>query len=282
MLKKNLFVAVAVIMIHSCTLFEERKRDERVARVFDTYLYASDLIGLVPEGTSAADSNIIMERYIDNWVRQQVFLNEAEANLKQEMLDFERKIRDYRNSLLIFSYENQLVNQKLDTIVSDELMQEYYEKHQNEFKLRENIVRVNFVKLPIESPNIQQVRRWIRSDDSEDLEALEEYCLNHAATYHLGQDSWFLFNDILREIPVNPSNHENYLRNNRFVELNDQFYRYFLYVLEYKLEGSPSPLAFQDDNIRAIILNHRRQQLVNEIRQNQFNKAVRSSAFEIY
>lgn len=282
MLRNIVILIIFAILFQSCSLLDGRKGDERIARVHNNYLYRSDLEGLVPQGTSEADSAVIIERYIDNWIRQQVFLREAEANLKQELVNFERKIRDYRNSLYIFTYENQLVNQKLDTLITDELMQEYYEKHQNEFKLRDNIVRINFVKLPIQSPDIQQVRRLIRSSDPEDLEALEDYCLNHAAAYHLGHDSWFIFTDILREIPINPSNHESYLRNNRFVELNDQYYRYFLYIKEYKLEGSPSPLAFQADNIRAIILNHRRQKLVNEIRQNLFNEAVRSSSFEIF
>ncbi len=266
----------------SCNLFDGRRGDERVAKVNNQYLYRSDLTELVAPGTTSADSAVIVKRYIDNWIRQQVYLQEAQNNLSKDLLNFDRKMEDYRNSLVIFTYENELIAQNLDTLITDEIMEEYYDKHQDEFKLRDNIVQLNFVKLPVDAPEINRVRRLIRSQETEDLEELEEYCLNHAAGYFLDQESWFIFTDILREVPLNPSNHENFLRNNSFVELNDQFYRYFLYIRDYKLEGSPSPLTFQADNIRAIILNHRKQELVNEFRQRVYRDAVQNNAFEIY
>lgn len=279
---KNLLLLILAFTFASCNLFDGRRGDERVAKVNNQYLYRSDIAELVAPGTSSADSTVIVKRYIDNWIRQQVYLKEAQNNLSKELLNFDRKIEDYRNSLVIFTYENELIAQNLDTIITDEIMEEYYERHQDEFRLRDNVVQLNFVKLPVDAPEINRVRRLIRSQETEDLEELEEYCLNHAAGYFLDQESWFIFTDILREVPLNPSNHENYLRNNSFVELNDQFYRYFLYIRDYKLEGSPSPLTFQADNIRAIILNHRKQELVNGFRQRVYRDAVQNKAFEIY
>ena len=266
----------------SCHLIDSRRGDERIARVYGKYLYKSDLEGLVAPGISSADSAVIVKRYIDNWIRQQIFLYQAQANLNSEMINFERKIEDYRNSLYIFAFENELITQKLDTVITPELLEEYYERHQNEFQLRDHIVKVNFVKLPVDAPNINQVRRLIRSDNEEDMERLEEYCINHAASYFLEPDAWFIFTDILRELPLNPSNHENFIRNNRFIELNDQYYRYFLFIRDYRLEGSASPLTFQEDNIKAIILNHRKQTLINEYRQKLYLDAVGASAFEIF
>ncbi len=258
------------------------KSGEQLARVHDKYLYESDLQGLFPPGTSSDDSTVIVNRFIENWVRQQIYLYEAEKNLSADMPNIQRKIDDYRNSLLIFTYENEIISKNLDTLITDQLLEEYYEQHQDEFRLRESIVKLNFVKLPVDAPDINQVRRLIRSDDMEDIVKLEEYSLNHAAAFFLDQESWFVFSDILREIPLNPSNHESFLRNNRFIELNDEFYRYFLYIRDYKLEGSSSPLIFEVDNIKAIILNHRKQALINEFRQNLYKEAIGNGVFEIY
>lgn len=271
-----------VFIFTSCNLIDTRRGDDRVARVNDKHLYKSDLAELVTPGTNPSDSAVIVKRYIENWIRQQVYLQEAENNLSSEKLDFESKIQNYRNSLVVFTYENELIAQELDTVITEEVMKEYYENHQDEFRLRDNIVQVNFVKLPIDAPDINQIRSLIRSEEPEDLEELEEYCLNHAAGYFLDQESWFIFTDVLREVPLNPSNHATYLRNNKFVELNDQYYRYFLYIRDYELEGSPSPLTFQADNIKAIILNHRKQELVNDFRQRVYRDAVKNNAFEIF
>jgi hypothetical protein len=183
---------------------------------------------------------------------------------------------------MIFTYENQLLNQKLDTIITQEILQEYYDKHQHEFRLRNNIVKINFVKVPIDAPDINMVRNLIASSKEEDIGKLEDYCINNAAGYFLDQNSWFIFTDILRELPINPANHEQFLRNNKSVELKDEFYRYFLYIRDYKMEGTISPLTFQSDNIKAIVLNHRKQQLINQFRQELYKKAVKDGAFEIY
>jgi hypothetical protein len=283
-MQKNVVILfiLSVSFLGACNLFSGRKADERVARVNSKYLYISDLQGIVAPGTSAADSTVIIKRYIDNWIRQQVYLEEAEKNLTADQADFQRKVENYRSSLIIFSYENQYIKANLDTVITPELMAEYYEKHQDEFKLRDHIVQVKYVKLPLDAPEINSVRRLIRSDSEQDLVSLEEYCINNAASYFLDTNSWFVFSDILRDMPINPQNTESFLRNNSFLERRDDFYRYFLYIIDYRLEGSASPIVFQSDNIKAIILNHRKQKLINEFRNELFKNAASNGSFEIY
>ncbi|MFN3557517.1 MAG: hypothetical protein ACK4VN_16275 [Bacteroidales bacterium] len=271
-----------ILLFSSCNFFGVRSGDERIARVGNVYLYRSDLEGIVAPGTSASDSTVIAKRYIDNWIRQQVYLKEALNHVNPNQREFQRKIEDYRTSLIIFSHESDLVRARLDTVITDELLREYYERHSEEFRLRDHIVQVNYIKLPLDAPDINTVRRLVRSSNEEDLQALEEYCINNAATYFLDQDSWFVFNDILRDMPINPSNPETFLRNNSFVERTDEYYRYFLFIRDFRLEGSPSPLTFQSQNIRTIILNHRRQELINQFRQDVYRQAVMNGSFEIY
>ena len=280
------FIVILIIFSASffgaCSWFSGRSADERVARVNNKYLYRSELQGIITPGINAADSAVIIKRYIENWVRQQVYLAEAEKNLTSDYADFQRKVENYRNSLIIFSYENHYIKANLDTVITPELMAKYYEKHQDEFKLRDHIVQVKFVKLPLDAPDISMVRRLIRSDGEQDLVALEEYCINNAASYFLDSGSWFIFSDILRDMPINPQNTESFLRNNSFLERTDDFYRYFLYIIDYRLEGSSSPIAFQRDNIKSIILNHRKQQLINEFRHELFKNAASNGSYEIY
>jgi hypothetical protein len=276
-----LFASVGMCLMMSCELIDG-DRDQRIAKAYNKYLYKSDIEGLVAPGLSAADSVIIVKRYIDNWIRQQIYLHNAERNLSSEDLDINRKIEDYRNSLVVFTHENKLLNSHLDTLVSEEILAEYYEKHQREFTLKDNIVKLNYIKVPINVPGLQMVRKLIVSDREDDLIELEEYALNNAASYFLDQDSWFVFSDILRDLPINPQNHQSFLRNNKFVEFKDQFYFYFIYLRDFKLEGSPSPLALQSEIIRSIILNHRRQAFINEYRQNIYMEAARNENFVIY
>ncbi len=281
MLVYSLLFIVSFAMV-SCDVIWDQKQDDKVARVGDKYLHRDDLKNIVSPGTLPADSAVIVKRYIEKWIRQQIFVQEALNSLTEEQQDFSRKVEDYRNSLVIFAYENYLVQNQLDTIISDDSLNAYYEEHKNEFQLRNNIVKVNFLKLPLDAPDIAKVRRLIRSEDAEDIATLEEYAVNHAATYFLHQDTWFIFDDILRDFPVNISDHERFLRNYKFREITDNYYRYFLYIHDYNLEGTTSPLAFQSDNIKAIIMNHRKQKFINDFRQQLYKDAIMNSEFEMY
>ncbi len=93
-------VLIFLFLFVSCSWLGESNRGERVARVNNNYLYTSDLDGIIGPGTGDSDSAVIIKRYIENWVRQQVYLEEAEKYLSDDQTDFHRKVEDYRNSLI--------------------------------------------------------------------------------------------------------------------------------------------------------------------------------------
>ncbi|MBW6499466.1 MAG: hypothetical protein K0B09_13835 [Bacteroidales bacterium] len=277
-----IMVSAAGMFLTSCQRPAPLSGEQAVARVNNAFLYKSDLKHLLPVNTSPADSALIVQRYVENWVRQQVFLNEALRNLSSENMNFERQIEEYRNSLIIFSYENHLVEQQLDTLVTEKQLAEYYEKNKADFRLRNNIVKVNYVKLPLDAPDLAQFRRLFRSADPEETGLLEDYCMQNAATYFIDSDTWLIFGELLRELPLQVSSAENYLRSNRFVELSDNHFRYFINFIDYQLVGSVSPLAFERDNIKSIILNRRKHELINQKRNQFYQEALSGNQVEIF
>ena len=117
-------------MLTACGTSDEQS--PLVARVYDYELRMDDLVGLVGEGVSAEDSAAIVDNYVDQWVRQKVILAKAEKNVKD---DFSRQMNEYRNSLLTFAYEEQIVAQIMDTVVTDSQIEEYYEANTEQFLL---------------------------------------------------------------------------------------------------------------------------------------------------
>jgi hypothetical protein len=256
--------------------------DLLLARAYTSRLYLSDVAGIVPPGSFPEDSALILKRYVDNWVRQQVFLHHATLNLDPARMDYEKKIQDYKNSLIIFSYETELVKNEMDTVITEAQILEYYEQNSQSFKLLESIVKVIYVKVPLDAPDLRTLRRLYRSDDPDDLMLLEDYCVQHAANYFTEQENWLLFSELLRELPLQVSNPESYLTQNRHVELSDEYYRYFLNIQDYKLKGSVSPLSFERDNVRSIILNRRKHSFINLKREELFQQALQSDNFETF
>jgi hypothetical protein len=271
-----------MLFISSCSSSDKKdSRENAVARVYDNYLYRSDLQDMVAPGISGKDSVALISEYIDNWVRQQLLLRMAEDNLPKNKMDFTRQLEDYRSSLIIFSYERELIRQKLDTTVSEQEVITYYETHKEEFELKDNIVKVLYFKVNKNTP-VTLARAYLKSDRPQDREKLQDFCMKYAINYYLDDQSWLLFNDILKEIPINTYNQEEYLKNNRLIEIQDSTYHYMMNIKGFMIKESLSPLSFEKGNIREIILNKRKQKLIDDMRNDIYNDAVKKSNFEVF
>ena len=125
-LKLSLIGLVCFLALISCQN-SNGNGNKIVATIYDKTLYQSDLQGIMYEGISYNDSIVRTKAFIDNWIRRQLVIHQAENNFDASELDFSKELEDYRNSLIIYKYETLLVEQNLDTIVSDDEITKYIE-----------------------------------------------------------------------------------------------------------------------------------------------------------
>lgn len=245
-------------------------------------MYQDDIKGIVPVGTSAKDSVELIKKFIDNWVKESLVVQKAESNLTDEQKNVEKQIQDYRNSLITYAYEKELVKQKLDTVISNEEIEQYYNNNQADFELKDNIIKVIYVKVSKKAPGIDKLKKWYQSDNMKDREQLAGYCHQFAENFYLDDNSWLLFDDLLKEIPIQTYNKELFLQNNRFVEVSDSLNSYFLNIKGFKIRNSISPLSFEKENIKNIILNKRKLDLITKMKEDVYNDALNSNKIETY
>ena len=115
--------------------------DKIIAAVYDKVLYQSDLQSVVYEGISRSDSIVRTKAFIDNWIRQQLLLHQAETSFDESELDFSKQIEDYRNSLIIYKYETQYIEKNLDTVISDIEITRYIENNNLSVEIDKESVR---------------------------------------------------------------------------------------------------------------------------------------------
>lgn len=270
------------ILNGSCNTALFKKPEKALARVYDKYLYPSDIAGLVPEGTSNQDSVTITRSFIENWVKNQLLIRQAEENLTREQKDFTKQLEDYRNSLIIYRYESELIRQNLDTIVSDKEIEDYYVANQKNFELKDNILQVVYVKTNSKSPFARTLRKLVKSDLQSDYDSLATFCLRNAIDYELIDDDWITFDELNQRIPINTYNPEVWLANNKFVQLTKDSYTYFVHILDYRLSDGVSPLDYERENIRSVILNQRKKQLIKTMHKEIYDQALVDNIFEFY
>jgi len=284
MRNKTIVILFLSCLFSACSYFarkSEKKTKDALARVFDEYLFPEDLAGIVPPTASRSDSIIVIKNYIDNWIHQQVVLHKAESNLDERKKDVEKQLEEYRNSLIRYAYEKALIDQRLDTNVSDKEIEDFYNANPGNFELKSNILKVIYLKLNKKSPKLNKVRDWYTSDDKKEREQLKDYCRQYAMNYFLDDDTWLLFDDLLKEIPLKTYDQEQFLHNNRNIEIEDSTTLYFVSIKGFKVKNSLSPLSFEKNNIRAMIINQRKLKLIAEMEQQAFDDAKKHNDFEV-
>jgi hypothetical protein len=288
---KNLSLKLAIVLMLSGCEFVKMKNEQAggdvernaVARVNNAYLYKDELSGIVTLGTSKQDSTERTEAYINSWIRKQLLIQEAGRKININEAEVERKILDYRFSLIAYEYQSFYIKQNLDTFISAADIEKYYTSNIDNFVLKQNIVQAVFLKVPKTAPRTDKLRGLIFSEKEKDQKELKSYCLSFSTAYHLSDSTWMVFDELVKNSPlVEFPNKIQFLKTNTYYETSDDSYLYFLKVAKYRISDNISPLEFVKDDIRNIILNKRKVELAKKLEDEVYNNAVSEKEFEIF
>ena len=280
-----IYFLIPILITQGCNQidkFRGRQEDNVVARVHDKYLYREELSKIIQPGLSENDSIQLVKSYTQNWIRRQLILKKAEENLSENLKNVDRQLAEYRNSLITYTYETELIRQNLDTTVTKEEIEKYYNDNKDNFQLRDNIVKASFIKVNKSAPKVNQLRNWHRSNSEKERKLLDDYCNQYASDYSSNDTTWFLFDELLKKTPVKPFDKETFLRTNSFIEAEDSTDLYLVRIREFKTRETQSPLSFVEDDIRVIIVNRKKLELLREMEQLIYEEAQRKNEFEIY
>ncbi len=255
-----------------------------VAVAYDNNLFESNLNGIVPNESTANDSAIMISVYINNWMREQSILHKANSSYVksvEEKAIIDKRVEEYKNSLIIYNFERRFVAQYLDTIVQYAEIENFYSNNKKEFMLKDDIVQVAYLKFYSDEKNLKQVRALMRSYSSEDIVRIKSIADENAVNYLLEENTWILFDDLVKEIPLQTYNKSLYLKNNKYVEVKDSAFTYMLRVNEYRIRNNYSPISFEEDRIRRLIINIRKMQMVEKLHNDIFEEAQKDGKINI-
>lgn len=277
---KNNLILYLLLVVSLATSCKEHTDDIPLARVGNEYLYASNLTGLVSPGTNPVDSLLIVNNYIQSWVDQQIMAQKAEDELSSQKKDFSKQVEAYKLSLLIQAYEIDYVEKKMDTAVTDKEIAKYYEEHKVDFQLNSNIIQLNFVKFRNNHPLIKSVKSLLFSK-SPNKNLIAKMVEKDAENFFLDDKKWIMFDDITKELPLQNFQQSQLFYNNQ-LEIKDSLYHYLIVIKDFKIKDEVSPLMYERENIKAVILNNRKNKLLEALRIDVRKKALEKSEIEIF
>ena len=254
-----------------------------VAVVGNTILYKDQIPGLFPAGTSKTDSAASTLNYINKWVRKELLLQKAQDNLSSELSEnIEKQLEEARSNLVIYQYQRQMMLERMDTVVSDSELVNYYNSNPASFNLSSNIVKALFIKIPVETPNIEKIKHLARSNGQSDLQDLEEICYQFAEKFDDFGEEWIPFERISVELPSEIDNEENFLKHTSFYELSDSSSLYLVNFRDYKLRFTLAPFEYVKDDIKRIIWNNRRTEFFQNLEDGIYNDGLKENKFKIF
>ena len=275
---KNILSILTICSIIAC---DSNTSGKVIARAFGNELYDTDIADLISDDASYEDSVFFTKEFINIWLSKQVLLNEAERILDAQEKDKSKELEAYKHDLLSYELINKLVRQEIDTTFSDEELELYYEDNKNEFELTQNIIKLIFYKVPLNSKNLDLLWSSFRANDQSIYPTLLSLS-KRGGNYYENGNSWVFFDDILKEIPINTYNQEHYLNNHKYIRIIEGDFIYFIKINDFKTRSMLSPFVLEKRRIKEILLNKRQQELQRSIESNLLEKAYSNNLIQLF
>ncbi len=275
-----------IILILSAFFFlccEDEIKEVKLARFKNIFLYQSELFNEVPLSLNDKDSTIFVENYIHKWLVDQMIMEKSEEMIPQEVISVNKKINKYKLSLISYEFEQFYINKRLDTSVSDFEIKEYYKNHLDDFVLNDYVVKCMYIKIPKMSKFYQVARKNYHMKDEQMVDQMIKISQNDNVNFYYNPDEWIFFDDLLKEIPIL----ENYSKvefiqkkKKTILEYNNNIY--FVNIFDFIIKDGTSPLSFETNKIKSIILNQRSKDLRKKLRLDLYEDGIKNNYVEKY
>lgn len=266
--------------ITSCNWGDDRA--QVIAEIGDIQLTYKEISEVVPDNSTSEDSSALADHYIRDWITKQLIISKAESSLPDELKSFEEMIENYRSSLLIYAFEQEWVRQKLDTVVGEQEIENYYNENEKNFQLKDYILKVKFAATAADSKQLGPLRKVFNSSKPEDLVKWQQLCVEIGASYYYNEEEWLKWDEFIQQIPMEVYDVEGFLKKKNTIEFEKDNNLYLISIMDYQLAGSKSPISFEREKIRAMIINRRKLTLLENMRQDIYTKAEQDGDIKLY
>jgi hypothetical protein len=259
-LPAHIILGMFIIFHLSCDQ-QENPEEGLVAKVFSKTLSRDDIDNSFPGTDMENDSLNVINTFVDRWVKDQLILHHAEQELS-DLDEINTLVQNYRSSLILLQYENKIIEEKLDTTISKNELQQYYDTYKDQYVLATPIIRGLLLKIP-ESENTNDLFRDLSKMDRDELQGFcernDKYCL-----VTLGK--WHFISDIIGLVPNSLTSSGSWRKGNKY-QSDHEGYRYILYIEEYFKKNEVPPISYVVPQARQVILHQRRQNLLDEYKE---------------
>lgn len=275
-MKNILLYSIFIFSFFSCE--EKNEESNAVARVNDSYLYEVEIIEKIPDNFTKEESKLFRSNYINSWAIEQLLLDKARINI-EDIGDIKKLVATYEKELLIDRYKQAVLQQELDTVITNEDIDEHYEKNKDIYKLNESLIQLKYVYYSKDINDESEVKRLFRSKNNEDLNELINKELEFNS-FNFNDSIWISMNVVFKKIPI--LKEVNKIKKNDFIQKEDSLGVYLVTVNDVLQRNQIAPKSYVIPTIKQMILHKRKLELIKKIEQTLVSDAINKKQFEQY
>ena len=255
MRKLLIFLCLSALLCSCKAISSIIHDDQVVASVGEHKLYRSEIEQFIPNMIPAEDSARLARQYIITWATDLLYLQVAESQLSKAELDVSADLENFRRSLLKYRYEQRYINDRLDTLITQQQLEEYYKAHAASLELARPILKVRFVDIMTDSPNYDEILAKLPSEGGQSLKDLDSLTYVSAPRYFDSSDKWMDAAVLAREFGTDWNTMISKLKDKYIIfNYEDRGETRAAYVFSIQTKGQ-APMEYCESSIRDNILS---------------------------
>ena len=275
-------IGCLLMTLGACSQKHDHKGKTPLVEVGGKFLYQEDLQTALPLNLVADDSILFAESYIRNWIEDALLFEKAEDNVRDSE-KVKSLVESYRKALVMHAYQEELIKQQLSEEITAKEIADFYDQNKSLFELEKPMAKGLFIKVPLQSSGLADVRRWYKRNTQDAIEKLEKYSLRNAVTYDYFYDQWRPLEEIEAMMPVKDWKADgDFLQRNKDVELKDTAFYYFLHIEEFQDKGGQRPIDFAKEEITEILINLKRVDFINRVKEDLYRQASEKNGINYF
>lgn len=280
---KTVLLVVSLIPLLLKTCLSPDKAADRVqlAEVGGESIYLDEVMQEMPDGLTNQDSANYVQEYLNGRINDILVYQMAVKNIPQTK-EMERMVENYRRSLMRYEYQQRVLNEQFKAEVNEEELKHYYESHKSRFTADRDLVKGIFLKVPLNAPNMDGLKKWLSDPDTRNLQQIERYSVQYASVFNYFMEQWTPLTEIVGNVPELFAKGSALTKESRTVEVTDEAFTYLLYVSEGVAKGETAPFEYARPLVANVMLNARKTAFIKQFESDLKKKAADEGRLTLY
>jgi hypothetical protein len=246
------------VIIFGCSS-DKDPNNKIIAKYKDAQLTVGLLKSMLPNNLSTLDSARIAGLFIDQWIADQILVNEAKSKIPNLEKTIEPMLQNYKDKLMVIELKKLYVKELNEKDIPEDTLLAWYEKKKSSFVAGENYYKCYYIMT--DRTDTPEIRQRLKATKDEDFNIVKNWCEKNKVYYHL-EDNWISHQVFQKKIQSKiPTQNYSILPPSATVHFAITNYPkpvfHFFLMIDVIKAGQPLPYEMVKEQVKALVIHEK-------------------------